>query len=121
MLLEGSHEGVLVGWGLETTVSELGAGIDELQLDVFQSQSLGVDQQGLPESQDPLLGSNATSLDHDEVLFDLSVVGDATHGVDGLISQVVIGGSAVLDQTVGLFLSKIQNGLNIGYILTTYL
>ena len=25
MLLEGSHEGVLVGWGLETTVSELGA------------------------------------------------------------------------------------------------
>jgi len=42
VLLEGSHEGVLVGWGLETTVTELGAGINELQLDVFQGQTLGV-------------------------------------------------------------------------------
>ena len=57
-----------------------------------------MDQQGLPEGQDPLLGSNATSLDHDEVLFNLSVMGEAAHGVDGLVSQVVIGGSVVLDQ-----------------------
>ena len=47
MLLEGTHEGVLVLWGLEATVTELGAGVDELQLDVFQSLTLGVDQQRL--------------------------------------------------------------------------
>jgi len=47
VLLEGTHEGVLVLWGLEATVTELGAGVDELQLDVFQSLTLGVDQQRL--------------------------------------------------------------------------
>ena len=41
-------------------MAELGAGIDELQLDVFQGQTLGVDQQGLSQGQDPLLGSDAT-------------------------------------------------------------
>ena len=30
-------------------------------------------------------------LDHDEVLLDLSVVGEATHGVDGLVGDVVPG------------------------------
>jgi hypothetical protein len=57
-----------------------------------------VNQQRLPQGQNPLLWSNATSLDHDEVLFDLSVVGEATHGVNGLVSHVVIGGSIVTDQ-----------------------
>ena len=28
-------------------------------------------------------------LDHDEVLLDLSVVGESTHGVDGLVSNVI--------------------------------
>ncbi len=33
--------------------------------------------------------SDAGALDHDEVLLDLSVVGEPAHGVDGLVSQVV--------------------------------
>ena len=49
MLLERSHEGVLVLRGLEATVAELGAGVDELQLDVFESLTLGVHQEGLKE------------------------------------------------------------------------
>ena len=49
MLLERSHEGVLVLRGLEATVAELGAGVDELQLDVFESLTLGVYQEGLKE------------------------------------------------------------------------
>jgi hypothetical protein len=52
----------------------------------------------LPEGEDPLLGSNAAALDHDEVLLDLAVVREAAHRVDGLVSQVVVGGSVVLDQ-----------------------
>jgi hypothetical protein len=42
-----------------------------------------------PEGKDALLVSDAGALDHDEVLLDLSVVGEPAHGVDGLISQVV--------------------------------
>ena len=49
MLLERSHEGVLVLRGLEATVTELGAGVDELQLDVLKSPALGVDQERLKE------------------------------------------------------------------------
>lgn len=52
----------------------------------------------LSESDNPLLGSDAATLDHDEVLLDLSVVRESTHGVDGLVGQVVIGGGIVLDQ-----------------------
>jgi hypothetical protein len=42
-----------------------------------------------PEGEDTLLVSDAGALDHDEVLLDLSVVGEPAHGVDGLVSQVV--------------------------------
>ena len=52
----------------------------------------------LSESDNPPLGSDAATLDHDEVLLDLSVVRESTHGVDGLVGQVVIGGGIVLDQ-----------------------
>ena len=52
----------------------------------------------LSKSENALLGSNATSLDHDEILLDLTVVGEATHGIDGLVGQIVVGGGVVLDQ-----------------------
>ena len=52
----------------------------------------------LSQSEDTLLGSNTTSLDHDKVLLDQTVMGEPAHGVDGLIGQVVIGGSIVLDK-----------------------
>jgi hypothetical protein len=42
-----------------------------------------------PEGEDALLVSDAGALYHDEVLLDLSVVGEPAHGVDGLVSQVV--------------------------------
>jgi hypothetical protein len=42
-----------------------------------------------PEGEDTLFVSDAGALDHDEVLLDLSVVGEPAHGVDGLVSQVV--------------------------------
>ena len=52
----------------------------------------------LSQSQDSLLGSNATSLDHDKVLLDQTVVGETTHGIDGLVSQIIIGSGVVLHQ-----------------------
>lgn len=51
ILLELSHEGGLVRGGLETTVSKLGTGIDELQVDLLQSRPLGVHQQRLKHIQ----------------------------------------------------------------------
>ena len=79
-------------------MTKLGAGVHELELDLLESLPLGVGQEGLSQGENTLLGSNAASLDHDEVLLDLSVVREATHGVDGLVGQVVVCGSIVLDE-----------------------
>ena len=49
VLLERTHEGRLVLWSLEATMSELRAGIDELEIDLLQISLLGVGQQGLPK------------------------------------------------------------------------
>merc|ERR1719234_3026700 len=88
VLLEGTHEGGLVLGSLEPSVTELGARVDELQVDLLKSPLLGVRQERLPQGEGALLGTNAASLEHDEVLLDLSIVGESTHGVDGLVSNV---------------------------------
>merc|ERR1719318_1088798 len=95
VLLEGTHEGGLVLRSLEPSVAELGAGVDELEVDLLKSPLLGVSEERLPQGESPLLGSNAAALDHDEVLLDLSVVRETTHWVDGLVSNVILGGGVV--------------------------
>merc|ERR1719397_1008637 len=104
VLLEGTHEGGLVLGCLEPPVAELGAGVDELEVDLLQGPLLGVGQEGLPQGEGALLGPNAASLDHDEVLLDLSIVGESAHWVDGLVSNVILGGSVVLNQLAVLHL-----------------
>ena len=114
VLLEGTHEGSLVLGSLEPSMSELGAGVDELQADLLKGPLLGVGKERLPQGEGALLGANAATLagqgqlghgktaksnvkkavsnyylDHDEVLLDLSVMGESSHGVDGLVSNVI--------------------------------
>ena len=62
VLLEGTHEGGLVLGGLEPSVAELGAGVDELEVDLLKSPLLGVGEERLPQGEGPLLGSNAAAL-----------------------------------------------------------
>ncbi len=47
VLLEGSHEGKLVGAGLEATMTLLGAGIDELEGDLLGETLAGKSKQWL--------------------------------------------------------------------------
>merc|ERR1719342_1435552 len=62
VFLERSHESSLLGVGLESSVAELGGGVDELEVDVLQSSLLGVGQERLSQGQDSLLRSNAATL-----------------------------------------------------------
>merc|ERR1719464_326278 len=94
----GAHEGSLVLWGLEATVAELGGGVNELEGHFLHGDPLGLDDQGFSQSKDPLLRPDAASLDHDEVLFDFTVVRESAHGVDGLVGQVVLSAGVVLDE-----------------------
>merc|ERR1719495_971710 len=52
----------------------------------------------LAQSEHPLLGSDAAALDHDEVLLHLTIVGESSHRVDGLVCQVVLCCGVVLDK-----------------------
>merc|ERR1712107_533881 len=113
VLLEGSHEGGLVLGSLEATVSHLGAGVDELKADLLHVPLLGVGQEGFSEGKDSLLVTNAGALEHDEVLLQLSVVGEASHGVDGLVSKIVVGGSVVLDELAVLHLVSLSDSVDL--------
>merc|ERR1719410_277720 len=74
---------------------------------------LGVGQERLSQGQDSLLRSNAATLEHDEVLLDLSIVRESSHGVDGLVRQVVVGGGVVLHQLSILHLESLSNSVDL--------
>ena len=90
-------------------MAELGAGVDELEVDLLEGLALGVHLQGFPESDAPLLGTDAAALDHDEVLLDLPVVGEAAHRVDGLVGQIVFGRRVVLDELAVLLVEAVPH------------
>merc|ERR1711953_768948 len=68
-------------------MTHLGAGIDKFQL--------GMDKEGLSQSQNTFLRSNTTSLDHNKVLFDQTVMRESSHRIDGFICQIIIGGGII--------------------------
>jgi len=81
--------------GLESTVTDLTGGIDELKVDLFEGGSANLGNQTLSEDEDSLLGTNTATLDQDEVFSDDTVVGETTKGSDGLFSQIGSSGSIV--------------------------
>ena len=90
-------------------MAELGAGVDELEVYLLEGHAPGVHEQRFPEGDAPLLGADAAALDHDEVLLDLSVVGEAAHRVDGLVGQIVLGRGVVLDELAVLLVEAVPH------------
>ena len=86
VLLEGAHEGSLVLGGLEPSVAELGAGVDELEVDLLKSPLLGVGEERLPQGKSSLLGANAATLDR---------IGSAFDFMHFMFSQALVGFSVV--------------------------
>lgn len=78
-------------------MSHLGRRVDELQIDALERRPLAVRQQGLAQSDDALLRSNAAALDHQEIVVDLSVMRETAHGGNRLVGDVVLGRGRVLD------------------------
>ena len=125
VLFERSHKGHFVLLCLEATMTHLGAGIDELELDLFKGLPLGVNKEGLSQSEYTLLGSDTASLNHDKVLLHQTIMRESTHGVDGLVGQVIVGGSIVLDKLAILHVESITDVIdlfvNLGTVMVTLL
>jgi len=91
----GSEEFASFFSGLESTVTDLGGGIDEFKVNLFKSSSANLGNQALSQDKGSLLGTNTATLDENEVFSDNTVVGETTQGSDGLFSQISSSGSVV--------------------------
>ena len=98
---EGSENLLLLSEGLEATVTVLGGSVDELDIDLLGLPGLDSGEDRLSEGDGSLAGASDTTLDEDEVLVDLTVMGEATHGGDVLLDGISLGGSVVGDTTNG--------------------
>lgn len=67
-------------------MTKLGRGIDPLELDLLQCSSRGLGEHGLSEGHDTLLGTGDGTLEHDEVVVDLTVADEATEAVISNVS-----------------------------------
>ena len=74
--------------GLESSVSDFGRSVDELEIDDFLSGSVGLSDDRLSEGQNSLLRSNCAALDHEEVVVDDTVVRETTERSDGLVGDI---------------------------------
>lgn len=59
-------------------MTELGGGIDPLELDLLGGTTAGLGVEGLAESGDTLLDTGDGALEDDEVVLDLTVADEAT-------------------------------------------
>jgi len=96
-----SEDLILLGSSLEATVTVLGGGVNELDIDLLGLPGLDGREDGLSESDSSLAGSHDTTLNKDEVLVDLTVMGEATERSDVLSDSIGLSGGVVLDTSDG--------------------
>ena len=82
-------------------MTNLGSGIDELNVDLFGLPRLDSREDGFSKSDGSLSGSNATTLKDNEILVDLTVVGEATKRSDVLDDSIGLSGGVVLNTSHG--------------------
>jgi len=92
---------ILLGGSLEATVTVLGGGINELDIDLLGLPGLDGREDGLSESDSSLAGSHDTTLNEDEIFVDLTVMGEATERGDVLGNGISLSGGVVLDTSDG--------------------
>jgi len=91
LLLEFAQELGLLLAGLESSVSELAGGVDELEGDLLEGVAAGLGQEGLAKSENPLPHTNGAALDHQEVLIHNTILRESSHGGDRFLGQIEAG------------------------------
>lgn len=94
---KGSEPLILLVQGLEATVTDLGGGIDKLNLNLLVHPVSSGGEDRLTEGKATLLGSHNLTLDEQVVVVDLTVVGETTEGSDVLLDGISGAGGVILD------------------------
>jgi hypothetical protein len=102
-------------------VTHLGGGIDEFKVDLFEGGSGDLRNQRLSQHENSLLGSDDTSLHHEEVISDDTVVGETSQRSDVLISQVSVGGGVVGNTRNGGLSDSVHLLVHFGSVMVTHL
>jgi len=82
--LGGSEVLALLVRSLESSVSTLRRGIDELELNLLEGGSACLREKRLSEGDRAALDSGAGSLDHEEIFSDESITRESSHRVNAL-------------------------------------
>ena len=75
------------------TYTELGRRVDELEVDLLEVTTRGVNHERFADGDDTLLRPRNGALQHEVVILHDTVMGETTHGRDGLLSDVALSGS----------------------------
>jgi len=76
-------------------VSVLGRGVNKLDVELLGLPCLDNGEEGLSNDKRSLAGSDDSTLDEEEIFFDLTVVGESTHGGDVLLNGISFAGGVV--------------------------
>jgi len=100
-------------------MSEFGRGIDPFQVGLLQCLTFGVGDEGLAKSENTLLGSNTTSVQHKEVILDLTVMREASHWGDCLVGHIGFSGGVILDKFATFFVDSSPDTVDLLVDLST--
>jgi hypothetical protein len=111
---EGSKNLVLLGSGLEATVTDLGGGINKLKINLLGLPGLGGGEDRLSDNERSLAGSLDATLEKEEVVIDLTVVGEATERSDVLLNGVVVASGVVLNTSLSASTNTVDLVVDLG-------
>jgi hypothetical protein len=92
---QSSQELVLLFKSLEAAMTILGGSINELDVKGLMVRSLGGGHNRLTKSDSSLARTTNTSLDHEPVLVDFTVMRESTNRGDGFLSQISLSGAVI--------------------------
>lgn len=98
VLLEWSHKVLFLFDSLEATMTNLGGGIDEFELDLFQIFSLVVSKKRFSDDNWTLSNTHARTFDDQEIVLNFTVMRKSTERINRFISDIGSSGSIVLDK-----------------------
>ncbi len=116
---KGTDELVLLFGSLELTVTDLGGGIDELDLGLEGGEGIGRSDERLPDSDLSLLWSHDVTSEEHVVLLDDTVVRESTNWGDVLTVWVLLGGGVILGSSAGTFSDSVDLLVELGSVEVT--
>ena len=116
-----SQELILLFEGLELTVTDLGGGINELDVSNLGVESLGWLEEGLSDGNLSLLWAHAGTSDEKEVFVDDTVMWETTDWGDVLDMRVRLGGGVVVNTSDGTSTNSEDLLVDLGSVIVTKL